>query len=367
MKTAAREPCSIWIWQRKGITKETVSYNVLEDETAMPYRNRKYVKNRIRTKRTIPMQRIREVGMVLLFFLLLPYVAATLSGQVGSGTGIAEQEKLFLLLEDENGAERIPLNTFLTGALAASMDTQMEEETLKAQAVLLRTAVWEAYGRREDKGSDSVPVKELSQEYYSVYELKKSWLDEFEEKYGKLKRIVEETDGVIMTYQGIPVKTPYFYVSAGKTRNGSEVYAQGEYPYLLSVESEQDMFCMDYGSSVLYSNRLFFQKAAALFQQETEEMEELTQLDIQRDSVGYVSAIKWRDTVIPGEVFREAFDLRSSYFTLEQKPEGICITTSGVGHGLGFSQYGANEMAKTGKLCDDLLKYYFHDIEIENY
>lgn len=333
----------------------------------MSRRRRYYRKTRIYRKRTIPKQGIREFGVVLLFCLLLPYVAATLSGQVGAGNGRTDTGTLFILMEDDNGTERIPVNTFLTGALAASMDTRMEDETLKAQAVLLRTAVWEAYGKRKDKADHFVLEQDLSQEYYSVYELQKNWKEDFEEKYTRLERLVLETDGVIMTYQGIPVKAPYFYVSAGQTRNGNEVYAEGEYPYLVSVESPQDMFCTEYGSNILFPERLFWEKTQMLFNRTENGERRIGQLRFLRDSAGYVSTVTWGDITIPGEAFREAFELPSSHFTLEEKPEGISITTQGIGHGLGFSQYGANEMAKKGKLCDEILKYYFHETEIENY
>ena len=45
--------------------------------------------------------------------------------------------------------------------------------------------------------------------------------------------------------------------------------------------------------------------------------------------------------------------------------DDIKITTNGYGHGVGMSQYGANEMAKLGYTYDEILKYYYKNIEIE--
>lgn len=335
----------------------------------MPYRHRtnRIHTNRIQTKRTIPMQKVREVGVVLLFCLLLPYVTATLFGKVGEESRKEEVNELFILAEDKNGREKIPLNTFLIGALAASMDTQMEDEALKAQAIILRSTVWEAYHQTTGREERCVPADELEQEYYSAYELKKSWRGDFQKQYERLQRLVEATDGMVMTYQGIAVKAPYFYVSAGSTRNGSEVYAKNKYPYLVMVESPQDRFCTDFAGSTLYPKRLFWEKIAALFDTEENSRQGLEELEIKRDLAGYVSTVSWQENMVSGEQFRKAFELPSSHFTLEQKQNGICITTQGIGHGLGLSQYGANEMAKSGKRCDEILKYYFHEIEILKY
>jgi stage II sporulation protein D len=39
--------------------------------------------------------------------------------------------------------------------------------------------------------------------------------------------------------------------------------------------------------------------------------------------------------------------------------------TKGIGHGLGFSQYGANELAKSGYSYKELLSYYYEGVEIK--
>jgi len=51
---------------------------------------------------------------------------------------------------------------------------------------------------------------------------------------------------------------------------------------------------------------------------------------------------------------------------LEEAEEGIRIECKGIGHGFGFSQYGANAMAQEKMDYEDLLKYYFHNITIED-
>ena len=42
----------------------------------------------------------------------------------------------------------------------------------------------------------------------------------------------------------------------------------------------------------------------------------------------------------------------------------VSFVTRGYGHGVGMSQYGANEMAKLGYNYKEILKYYYKGTEI---
>ena len=43
----------------------------------------------------------------------------------------------------------------------------------------------------------------------------------------------------------------------------------------------------------------------------------------------------------------------------------VLITTKGYGHGVGMSQYGAEAMAEKGYKYDEILKYYYQNVEIK--
>ena len=69
-----------------------------------------------------------------------------------------------------------------------------------------------------------------------------------------------------------------------------------------------------------------------------------------------------------GREFREILGLRSADFKIKISNNKVIITTFGYGHGVGMSQYGANELAKQGKNYDDILKYYYQNVKItENF
>ena len=56
---------------------------------------------------------------------------------------------------------------------------------------------------------------------------------------------------------------------------------------------------------------------------------------------------------------RQALSLPSSCFSFSDGGEGLVITVTGNGHGLGMSQWTANEMAKAGNTYDQILQFFF--------
>lgn len=81
-----------------------------------------------------------------------------------------------------------------------------------------------------------------------------------------------------------------------------------------------------------------------------------------RDSAGYALQVQIGNTVIPAEKFRSLLNLNSSCMDFSIGEKGVSITTKGIGHGVGLSQYGANEMAKSGSTWEEILNYYFSDL-----
>lgn len=64
---------------------------------------------------------------------------------------------------------------------------------------------------------------------------------------------------------------------------------------------------------------------------------------------------------------RESALLPSAYTTLVPLENGTySMTGGGYGHGIGMSQNGAQAMALTGKSCEEILKFFFKEIELTN-
>ena len=61
---------------------------------------------------------------------------------------------------------------------------------------------------------------------------------------------------------------------------------------------------------------------------------------------------------------QEALELPSACYEFSEEGGSIRVTCKGMGHGYGFSQAGANELEKEGKTWEELLNYYFQNVEI---
>ena len=72
------------------------------------------------------------------------------------------------------------------------------------------------------------------------------------------------------------------------------------------------------------------------------------------------------DMVLEGETFSRELGLASSNFSIKRSKNNICFLCKGKGHGLGFSQYGGDQLAKNKKTAEEILTTYFADMQIVN-
>lgn len=61
---------------------------------------------------------------------------------------------------------------------------------------------------------------------------------------------------------------------------------------------------------------------------------------------------------------RYKFKLKSTFFSCYEDGDDVVIVGKGYGHGVGLCQEGAMEMAKQGYTYDQILKFYFSNIQI---
>jgi stage II sporulation protein D len=85
-----------------------------------------------------------------------------------------------------------------------------------------------------------------------------------------------------------------------------------------------------------------------------------------KDESDRIKRITINDKEFIGTEIRTLLNLRSTDFKITLNNNIIEITTKGYGHGVGMSQYGANNMAKLGYTYEEILKYYYQDIKIDS-
>lgn len=298
----------------------------------------------------------------LLFFLLFPYIISGFS-DVEKQTLAKEEEpgQIWVLDKKLWGSQRIPLEEYLAGMVAATIPVEYELETLKAQAIILRSYCMN-HMKKED-GKKVIFDDVLKNYYFSTLDCEEVWGENAKDKMEKIEKAVNDTKGIILVCNGDIVEPPFCRMSNGQTRDITEYIVRKEnYKYMKSVVCENDGLAKDFIQYMEITNKEFEKKLKELVGKSLQEIKKIT---LYRDSNSYVKEVQIGEEVIEGEQFRETFGLVSSCFSLDKINDVIEIQTKGIGHGYGFSQYEANELAVSGKDYIFLLHYFFQDITLE--
>lgn len=295
------------------------------------------------------------LGTVALF-ILIPIVFTLLI----QGNGENATENLGLTPTTEMSEYEFDEDV-LPGIIANEISMETEEEAVKAQAVIARTN-----SLRAIEAGENLP------EGLTKGEMLRLWGQEnFSEYFGRLEKGVKDTRGVVMMYGGKYIRADFHRSSAGRTRDAGELYGEEEFPYLKSADSRMDLPSEDFLKVVFYTPKELIEKGGEFFSEETKAAasdlkaeELLAKISAQeRDMAGYVTGITIDGKKRSGEEVRLCYDWNSSAFSLKEVDGKIRVLTKGLGHGLGLSIYGANELAKDGFSYKDILKYFYSEIE----
>lgn len=240
--------------------------------------------------------------------------------------------------DKESDDIEMSIEDYCIGVMARSIPVTYKEEALKAQAVAVRSLTY-----RKIKQSEGTCVFEGG--YWTDKQMEDIWGMKYAMYHHKLEKAWNDTEGQVLYYGEDVALTPYFRLSNGSTRDAKEVLGSEDYPYLKMVECPLDL-----ESKEELKTRIF---------------DELKAEVKKTDSAGYVLNVQAGEEQVSGEEFRNAYDLDSACFTLQDYNGKLRVTTRGVGHGLGMSQYTANRMAKEGKDYKEILGYFFSGTEIK--
>lgn len=256
--------------------------------------------------------------------------------------------------------ENVPLETYVIGVVASEMPVEFETEALKAQALAARTYVVNKLLYKSEEVSSDVTDTIQDQVYKNDAELRIKWGKNYQNNMDKITEAVLATKGQIITYQDKPIDPQFFSTSNGYTEN-SEDYYKNEIPYLRSVPSPWDEASPYY----LDQETFTFKQVETALGIDLPDNEKLS-IEITRTESNRVDELNLVGSLFTGREVREKLKLRSSDFSIEQKNNYLIFKTKGNGHGVGMSQYGANGMAKEGKTYEEIVKYYYKDVQVSN-
>ena len=252
--------------------------------------------------------------------------------------------------------KQMDMEVYLPMMLCREIPWDYEEEMLKAQAVLIRSSL---YLRLENKELDQTELKENLENYKN-----NSQKEQYQMAYKRMEKAVNVTKGQVISYQGEICSGVFHRVSAGQTREGSEVLQDTKMSFLMSVDSSQDIQSEDYLHGHYFTEEALKDRLLEIYPDIELSDQPLTEQIVveKRDSQEYVLEIRVGSLTVPGEEFRNNLELSSSNFTVQNLAGKIRFLCKGLGHGLGMSQYGGNELAKEGKTYEQIIFTYFPDV-----
>ena len=295
-----------------------------------------------------------KILLIIVLALLLVYV--TIDGSK-STTFFSSPKINKINVKDttKNTIEKLNLEDYIIGVVAAEMPASFNEEALKAQAIASRTY---AVYKMENSNQEYDVVTDVSnQSYITIDEMKNKWKSEFDKYYNKIKNAVDKTRGEVMYYNNNIVEAYYFAMSNGYTENANLVFSEDR-DYLQSVESIYD----NENLKNFEVTKVF--KKSDVCTKLNINCESIEINNIERSNTGRVNTININNKKFKGTEVRKLLGLRSTDFTISIDNDVVSITTKGYGHGVGMSQYGANGMANNGYSFDEILKYYYKNVEI---
>ena len=302
---------------------------------------------------------MKKIILVILIIIFIPYIIVSLFIKTDDiKFYYTEGMNVRVKREETNTVEVVPFEDYVVGVLAGEMPVNFELEALKAQAVAARTYVMKKMSDNKNEDYDIVDTVQ-NQVYISDQELQDKWKDKYQERINKVKTAVLETKGEYLSYNGKVIEAFFFSTSVGKTENSEDVFKQA-LPYLRSVDSTWDEEVSPvFNDSKEYSMQEFYERLNLKYS------DKIKVEILNTTSTGRIKNIKINNKKFTGSEVYKNLNLRSTFFEINQIGSNVVINTKGYGHGVGMSQYGALAMAKKGYKYDEILKYYYQNIQIE--
>ena len=265
------------------------------------------------------------------------------------------------VLDCDSKVIMMELEEYITCVVLAEMPASFAEEALKAQAVVARTYTLRRLdGNSKHPGANVCVKSSCCQGFCSI----KEYIEKggTEESVKKVSDAVNDTSGIVLTYDGELIEATYFSCSGGVTEDAVAAWGE-DIPYLQSTFSPGEENAANYVHTVKFTLDDF---AGRLGIRSTGNGENLIGRITYTSGQG-VETIEVGGMLFKGTQIRSKLGLNSTAFVITIIENNVIITTRGHGHRVGMSQYGADAMAANGSTFSEILSHYYLNTELIQY
>lgn len=316
-----------------------------------------------------------EIAFIIMI-VLIPFLMSR-SCHMASEDRTYVDVKIKVFMHETGEVVEMELEEYLLGVTAAEMPAGFEQEALNAQAVAARTyAVARLQGLYTandgyHQGAHICTDPTHCQGWKSKEQMIEQWGKFSGGRYWKkIITAVEETRGLIITYNDQIANPVYHSNAGGKTESAEDVWGT-PVPYLVSVTSKGDVYSPTYDNEIKYTpdeiqHRISSEKEHSdfAFSNKTGYTVGITEYT----AGGGVKILRIGNKEFKGTEIRRLLSLKSTKFEVStDKENNTVFKTKGSGHGVGMSQWGANYLALNGGTFLEILEHYYVGIIVKNY
>ncbi len=312
---------------------------------------------------------MKKTGLISLFSVIVIVLAVLLlpscRAQRKPVPGNYRSEPTISLFVNETGEKKnIKLEEYLAGVVAAEMEPSWPVNALAAQAILARTFTLENIeaGRvRKLHGTDASTSVEEFQAYNP------SRIND------NVCRAVEMTRGEVAVHNGRFIKAWFSACDGGVEASAKEglAYIKTPTPYVNAGVKDNCLSITTPENKSWRAEIPLERVRAAVKEIGGQDPGPVNSVAISRKGPsGRAERIRVNNIETGGPALRLALGsetVRSMFLDGATVQGGkLVLTGKGFGHGVGMCQWGANLMARNGKSPEDIVKFYFKDIEIQD-
>lgn len=275
----------------------------------------------------------------------------------------AEEPTISLYVNQTGEKKNIKIEEYIMGVVAAEMDTKWPVNALAAQAILARTFTMENIkaGRvKQLHGTDA----STSVEEFQAYDPSKI--------NDNVRQAVERTRGEVVTYKDNFIHAWFSACDGGISATAEEglAYTKEPTPYVKGGVQDGCLSITE-PKNKGWESRIPVSQARAAVQKITgKDPGPITSASIvKKGPSGRAEQIKLGNATVGGPALRLALGSEKvrSMLLSDIRVEGdqLVLAGKGFGHGVGMCQWGARLLAEQGKSPEDIVKFYFKDVDIK--
>lgn len=274
-----------------------------------------------------------------------------------------QEPQIKVYLHETGSVQEMSMEEYISGVVAAEMNPKWHEEALAAQAIIARSftlqKISENGGVPERGAHASTNIEEF--QAYNAAEIT-----------DRVRQAVENTRGQVAVHEGEFIRG-WFHAYAGpRTAEADEglEFKGGNPPYIQIVDSP--------GKDIVPEEEGNWEASFSLTEVR-EAVTEITGTDPgaveeveinEKGPSGRATMIRINDVEAPAASLRLKLGstvMRSTFIEDMELDDGsLNLSGSGYGHGVGMCQWGARALAEEGWSCQDIVHYFYRNINIVN-